>query len=371
MDKNQYKQMMEQAVPSAALIHKTKNKMKMEETILIKRKLSTAAVVIAAILMISTTAFAAWYFLKPAEVAERFENNTLSAAFESNDAFNINQSVTSGDYIITLLGIVSGKDITDMPTFSDNILDERTYAVVAIQNADGTPMPNTSDDAYGNVDFFASPLIKGLAPWQYNITTMSGSYSTIVVDGIMYRLTECDSVVMFADRGLYFAVTSHSAFYNSEAIIFNAETGEITANPNYHGASVVFDLPIEKSLADPIKAEQYINNLTNVWSDDTEEVTSDAISPDTSNEWDNAEPIQSTRKEISIGLDGVITYTYNTDEYGGGTITCLSEFTDNSEPQSFIAHEMQSEGPNGIQKYAVRFSKDENGVVTGEIVVLN
>lgn len=73
-------------------------------------------------------------------------------------------------------------------------------------------MPATSEPEYGQDPFFVSPLIKGLKPWQVNITTMNGGYSEAVIDGIMYRLIECDGVEMFADRGVYLAVSNGSSF---------------------------------------------------------------------------------------------------------------------------------------------------------------
>jgi hypothetical protein len=224
------------------------------------KKSTVVAAAIAAMLLITTTAFAAWHILTPSEVADRFENPALSAAFDSGAAVNINQSVTSGDYIFTLLAVATGKDITDMPYHSDTVSDERTYAVVAIQKADGTPMPAVSDSDYGSVTFLATPLIKGLAPWQFNAVTMNGGYSATVVDGVEYRIVECDGVTMFADRGLYFAITT-DMFINNRTFLFNEDTGEVAINPAHDGASAIFDLPLDRSLADPIKAEQYIAGL--------------------------------------------------------------------------------------------------------------
>jgi len=249
--------MMEQAVPSAALIQKTKCKMMKGEQIMMKRSFSTAVAIVVVVMLFATTAFAAWYFLKPSEVAKVLDDNTLSAAFDSGTAVNINQSVASGEYIFTLLAVVTGKDITDMPYYNESVNDERTYAVVAIRNTAGSPMPDTSDDEYGKVSFLATPLIRGLAPWQYNAVTMNGGYSETVIDGVMYRIAECDGVAMFADRGLYFAVCS-STFINNGTFLYNNQTGEISVNPDYDGASAVFDLPIDPTLADPFKAEQYI-----------------------------------------------------------------------------------------------------------------
>jgi hypothetical protein len=221
----------------------------------IKRPVGTVAVIIAVMLLITSTALAARYFLKPGEVAEKIGNHTLSAAFESDTAMNINASKTSGGYIYTLLAVVTGKDLTDTPYYSDGVSDDSTYAVVAIENTDGTPFTTDYEQT-----FFASPLVKGQAPWRLNAFFLHGSGSEIIVDGVIYRIAECNNVTMFADRGLYFAVADVMTFDN-RTFLFDEVSGEISFNPDYEGASAIFDLPIDKSLADPEKAEIFLNGL--------------------------------------------------------------------------------------------------------------
>jgi len=278
--------------PDPELVQKVKYKQIKEESVLkktaIRRSFSTVAAAVMAFVLITTTTFAAWYFLKPSEVANKFEDSALSAAFDSETAVNINESITSGDYTFTLLAIVSGKDISNHPVYySGDIRSERTYAVVAIQKADGSSMPTTQDDEYGNPSFYVSPYIKGLKPWQVNAHTMKGGYSEMVVDGVMYRILDCDEVTMFADRGVYLGINTGSIGNHSEAFIFNEQTGELRANPDYDGSSVVFNLPIDKSLADPEKAQQYLETLWDV------EDTSDA-----------GEPIVDADSNVTLNLTG-------------------------------------------------------------------
>ena len=205
----------------------------------IKKSFIAIVTAVMAVVIMSGTAFAAWYFLKPSEIADKFENPALSAAFESDTAVNINETVTSGNYKLTLLAAVAGKDITDMPYYnSDAIKSDRTYTVIAIQNAEGTAM--TYDEP-----FFASPLVKGVEPSMKNAANMNGGYSELVIDGILYRIIECDNVEMFADKGLYFAICD-GVFYNTDAFIYNEQTGEISSNPAYSGTSAIFDLPLDK-----------------------------------------------------------------------------------------------------------------------------
>lgn len=87
----------------------------------------------AAIMLLTTTAAAAvWAFLRAAEIPERQNNYTLSDAFDSEKAININVSVTSGEYTFTLLAVVSGDGISDYFDSAMQRQPERTYAVLAI-----------------------------------------------------------------------------------------------------------------------------------------------------------------------------------------------------------------------------------------------
>jgi hypothetical protein len=251
--------------PSPELIRKVKKSIVEEDYALkkhpIQRGFSAAAIAVVCVMLVTATAFAAWQFLKPADVVRQVGDNALAAAFDSDSAVNINQSAASGDYIFTFLAVVSGKDISDMPLYSDgNLQNDRTYAVLAVQNADGSAMPDPSSDAYGDIAFFATPLVRGLAPWFVNAATLHGAYSEKVADGILYRIVECDNVAVFADRGLYFAVSTGS-FFSRDAFAYDEVSGTVTANPDFSGASVVFDLPLDTGLADSAKAAEIVKNL--------------------------------------------------------------------------------------------------------------
>ena len=259
MDKNLYKQMMDRVVPSAALIQKTKSKMKKEKPIMIKRSFGTVAAAFAIIVLLTTTVFAAWHLLKPSEVVDKLENPTLSAAFDSETAVYINQSSTSGDYTFTLLAIVSGKDITDQPYFSnDELRSDRSYIVTAIQRADGAPMPSIQEDGFA--PFYISPYVNGQQPWMVNAHTLGGGAVETFVNGIVYRLVEFDNITMFAGRGVYIGI-SDGSFPNNQAFLVNGQTGELNVNPDYDGISILFNLPIDPSLANPEKAKAFLDEL--------------------------------------------------------------------------------------------------------------
>lgn len=226
------------------------------------RRIPAAAIAAAVILGAgSVTAYAAWKYMTPDKMAESLKDYTLMEAFQGGDAITINEKQSCGGYNVTLLGIVSGKNISQFASEHNGVVEEdRTYTAVAIENADGTPMPDISEDAYADLAFCVSPLIKGYDPNWYNVITMRGGYSELQDNGILYRLVECDNVEVFADHGLYLCV-SDGTFYNQEAYRYDQETGEITRNEDYEGLNALFELPIDASKADPQAAAEYLTSL--------------------------------------------------------------------------------------------------------------
>lgn len=226
------------------------------------RRIPAAAVAAAIVLGAgSVTAYASWKYLAPEKVTERFHDTKLTDAFLGEDAVRIQEEQTIGKYRVTLIGIVSGKDLSQYEHTSNGVVrTDRTYCVTAVEYADGTPMPDTSQDAYAELSFFVSPFIKGYDPAEYNTVTMRGGYSEFSENGILYRLTECDNVEIFADKGLYLGV-SDSTFYDPKAYQYDKATGEILRNEAYDGLNALFQLPIDASKADPAAAANYLTTL--------------------------------------------------------------------------------------------------------------
>jgi len=258
--------------PSDELNQKIIDKLKENENMkpVSRKRLSVALVAAAITLTMSISAFAACNFFNPKQVAEHLGDKTLAQAFDDKNAIEINKSVDSGDYHFTLHGIVSGKDISDFKGSAEKVNPNRTYAVVSIAKKDGSKMPDTKDDEYGKVPFFISPLIKGEKPWQVNIASMNGGYSDSVIDGVMYRLIECDGVEMFADRGLYLCIST-SSFYDIKAFNYNEKTGVVSLNSNYKGANALFNLPLNKTKVNHEKADKYLQELLNPAKDSSED----------------------------------------------------------------------------------------------------
>ena len=110
----------------------------------------------------SVTAVAAYHLLSPAQIAQEVsKNNALSSAFESEDAITIGETQESNGFEITLLGIVSGKNLS--PCLPEETKGELaptySYAAFAIAKSDGTAME------YRN--FCIAPLIGGAGYLEY------------------------------------------------------------------------------------------------------------------------------------------------------------------------------------------------------------
>ncbi len=288
-----------------------------------KRRIPAAAMVAALALSVgSVTAFAAWQYMTPDKVAEVMEDKGLMKAFKSEDAIIINESQMNGDFKITLLGMVSGKNLSQYMT--EELDADKTYVVTAIENADGTPI-DMDNGGYNLVDLVVSPFVKGLEPWQYNVYTMNGGCTAKTEDGIEYRITECDNIEMFADRGLYISVTDGAP--SADAYQYDEKTGEITRKESYKGVNALFNLPIDKSKADPEAAEQYLKEMN----DNEEEYTIDDSDSDgvmdKVSKWDakkvekNAELLEDLTQVLTPDEDGMVT----TDSYEIGDVQSGNE----------------------------------------------
>lgn len=246
--------------PSEKLNEKIINQMKMKEMecnkMRKKRSLIAAAVVLICIFIIPVSAYAAYKYLLPKEAAREMDDEKLGQAFEQKGT-DVLQTVTDGNYKVTYLGHVTGESISDRTGSAWELYPDRLYVAVAIERADGTEMDFMDE-------IFVSPLIHGLAPWKYNIVTMNGSYMANIIDGVLYRIIECDNIEIFADRKLYLAVSS-TPFFSIEAFDFDETTGDITVNNDFDGTNVLFDLVLDSSKADPIKAQEYIEQMDEEW----------------------------------------------------------------------------------------------------------
>lgn len=198
----------------------------------------TALICAAVLCLLATTAFAAFHYLSAREVANTFGEPELAKLFEESGAAP--QTITDGKYRMTLLGLTTGENLNHFESSDWEVIDERTYAVVAVEKADGTPM--TPED-----QVMVTPLISGEMPWACNIYTLAGGHTEQIIDGVLYRIIETNSLEAFAHRTVYMAV--YEDFVPPSAEIFTMkEDGSIAFNEAYTGARALFEIPMDKMM---------------------------------------------------------------------------------------------------------------------------
>ncbi len=356
--------------PDAMLTQKILQRAKGEESM---RKpsfrLTTVTAAIAAVVIATggLTAYAAWNYLNPEQVAKEVGDKKLAKTFQGEDAIHTNDSQTYGNYTITMLGVVSGKNISSLVEIDDNgkVKDDKTYAVIAVKKKDGSKMPDTSDDEYGDEPFLVSPFIKGEDPLRMNVFYMGGGKSHCVVDGVSYHILECDNLECFADRGVYVGVLNEQ-FYNVEAYHFDKKTGEISRNEEFTGVNALFKLPLDESKADEKAAEEKLDEWKNGADADDEEETKSGKSLDDLS-------VEKVQKEYTLMKDGV--KTFPASAYGE-LLTMKSSYKDISSSVIFCPKEYFKKGEYGTQIVSIQGGGENIEIVflcerreNGQIVV--
>lgn len=256
------------------------------------KKISAALVfAAAAICLLGTGVFAAHQYLSAQQAAATLGHTKLAQKLQNSGAMS--ETVTDGEYKATVLGTATGANIMEFQSSINDISPERTYAVIAVEKTDGTSM--TYDD-----ELLVTPLISGLTPWQYNIYTMNGGSTSKVIDGVLYRIIEFDNIEYFADRPIYIGVVS-DAFIDNQTFNFDEKTGKISANNEFNGTNILFELKLDPSKANPQKAEEYLKAL------DESMNSSDDIDEDESiNESSQAEDVEYIIKDASDSDEPVL-----------------------------------------------------------------
>lgn len=214
-----------------------------------------AASACAILLLGGSSAYAAYHFLSPSQIADEVaDNGALSRAFAGEDAVSVNETQQSNGYDITLLGLVSGEklELCVPQETRENVSKSHTYAAVAIAKSDGTDME------YRN--FFVAPLINGVSVLDANAATMDETLTWFCKDGVLYELIECDDLEIFADRGVQLGIVDS---FGSETAAFRMdnESGSYRKVEDYAGTIALFTLPLDTTKADSAAAEEYLKKL--------------------------------------------------------------------------------------------------------------
>lgn len=196
-------------------------------------KLAILAAALAAVLVVS--AAAAVLLLSPKDVASHLSDPVLAAAFESDGALAIGESIDSGDYRFTLAGTVSGKGLS---VYTQDVEADRTYVVASVARLDGASMGGEANQ------MTFTPLVSGYNPWEVNVWTLGGSRASFLQDGVAYYLYECDSLEAFAGHTIYMA--AYEGVIPPSASTFTmASDGTISFAEDVQGAHALFILPLD------------------------------------------------------------------------------------------------------------------------------
>lgn len=286
------------------MINYEKNKNFKKSSVKSWKHAAAAAAAIAVTMVSSITAYAAWRYFSAKDVAAEIADNRLAQEFEQNNWMDECETQTYGNYDITLLGIVSGDEISShlSKTDSGEIDGDKTYMAVAIAHSDGTPMPDSSKT--DEEQFYVSPYIEGLDPARYNASVLGGNNTLFVSDGIQYRMLETDNIECFADRKIYIGVSDGEA-YDDKAYVYDSVSGDISRNESYEGVNALFTLSIDSNLADQKKAAEVIAAMDNYEAGgEYTEILSEAdrwvnsITPENIDE--KAAPVESSRQILSL-----------------------------------------------------------------------
>ncbi len=236
---------------TADLLRNRARELEKERTNMTIRKTKKIAVLIAAcIALLAVSVSAAMLWLSPAQVAEEYDQPLLAEAFKGPGAISINETVESGDFSITLLGLVSGRDLD---VLNPDLEMDHTYSVLALRRLDGTPLENETFD-FGS--YTMTPLVAGCSPVAVNNWTLDAFAQGFAKDGVYYYLLDTASIEMFADRTVYMAF--YEGFAPNNNIFTVAGDGSISFAADFTGVHALFTLPLDPAKADRAAADAFV-----------------------------------------------------------------------------------------------------------------
>lgn len=247
------------------------------------RRLMILVLVLA--LAVPAGVYAGFKLLSPADAALLMERHELAQAFEKEEAEII--SKVDGDYMVSLLGMVSGAQLDRFKLEAEDA-GERNYVALAVQRTDGKPIEN-----YDEPDISVSPVIEGLDPAHWNTAVFDNGWEKRIQDGVLYCIVDWNDIQMFGYRKMYVAVMEDEYVPSRALLNYDGETGEISENKNYGKVNLLFEIKPDQNKADQKAAEKWIAEKKAEWENDDEgelvfhhdEVTADGISLITRDQW--------------------------------------------------------------------------------------
>ena len=222
-----------------------------------KKHLKTWLVAAALVVLIAFSAVAAVKLLPPKQMIDDLSLNPSVLA--ANDGSNLEQH--SNGLIFTLEGVTQGK-LPEGYTFNGErpTDDDCTYAIVSIRSEDGKPFWYTDDESgYHANNFGFTILVNGFAPNPSMLMDLQHDGRYCYEDkenNVLYWAYDITNALCFADRGVTLNVCD--GMCSDVSILRIDKNGDFYFEDSYPGIRVLFDLPLNTSLADSKKAAEWV-----------------------------------------------------------------------------------------------------------------
>ena len=215
-----------------------------------KRPLKVAAIVVAAMLMLSLGAYAVISLLSASQVAEKVGDKELAVLFEES---GFEPVTAKGEvYSVTFMGIAPGEKFYAYDENGPMVSENRNYAVWAVYRNDGEALDHMMGSPIQII-----PVIDGYRPDILFSAGMSASgYSK---DGVLYYLFEYTDLEIFAHENV--KLMAFEGMFPTNNIITSNDKGEIVYADGYNGFKAVFELDLDESKADPEAAAELLSQF--------------------------------------------------------------------------------------------------------------
>lgn len=231
-------------------------------------------------LLILSGCAAAAILLSPAKVAENLNAPILAQLFQSEDAILINESVETGDFIVTLVGMVETSQGIHIDRSYSKGGNKQTYLVVAVRRADGVPIKPSSFETgdFFSLTYFLTCLVSGYdLETQYMLS--NGHHFEYVEDGVYYYLFLPGNLSQCADHTIYLAFYQFDSsteergsdtwleeleenLYTLPEVFVMNEDGSYSFREDYTLPQAMFVLPLDPAKADPEAVQARIDEMT-------------------------------------------------------------------------------------------------------------
>ena len=197
------------------------------------------AIATAIFIVLTTSVLAGRQLLSGTQIAAILGDEKLENALASTDFTP--QSVTSGDYVITLHGFLPNQEFTSNYEVIDSAYktfdhSARSCAVISLARSDGSAI-TTDSEVYSHV--VASLFVQGVPPTDFNIFTQSGNAVYFIEDGVYYYVMYMTGIREYLNSEKDFYIAVYEGF--APQITMESD-GSIKFSENFDGIGAIFTI---------------------------------------------------------------------------------------------------------------------------------